>query len=657
MALHYKGKKIADAGFVINLSDRLDRRHNVDSVLRELEFDGYEFFDGFRFFDDEWRRYGCTQTFLNIFETALNSGYESIVIFEDDVKKMNSCSIEQMDKIFQNWELGSENFDVIALGTRPLQGSKIIQKNDYFGKITNSVCAHAFYYKKDFIEYIYNNLKEFKNPESKHYKVYIDEFINDSCSHEIVYKTPNKLFNIGITIPMIFTQGKSYSDNELSDQNYDGWIEDSFWAALNEGKNITTENESESVDHSITDQTNTVESNKTNIKIQEELLNSFVEKIDDQSKNINVLIQKVEDLTNKIKNIEEKNSNYKMFDNQNTETNYIETRPFSILGHKLADAGFYINLEESADRRENVQKQIEKYKITNLNLVRAERDPWHQSSATKSHRKVFEIAKEQNLDVIAVFEDDFQIYDDVYIGEKNINKDLSSFLEEFSPHIENEDWDIMCLGFNGKKFTLPATKYFSVNYKSTGGWGYLIKKRAYEHILNNFDYGRDMLAIDDIIPHMNYCGFKSMTANVQIVHHATGFISTLAPQGPVNYDSWIQGNYYNSTWGVLSKFTTFDETLQELYNTTEKTRNRYVVIENYDGNFDNLIKCIRNDEKLKRSLIVVKSGNLSDELIRSQNYTFSVEIFDLIYWDKFIDIYKTTMPQNYEIINYLEMKN
>jgi hypothetical protein len=166
-----------------------------------------------------------------------------------------------------------------------------------------------------------------------------------------------------------------------------------------------------------------------------------------------------------------------------------------------------------------------------------------------------------------------------------------------------------------------------------------------------------MLAIDDIIPYMNYCGFKSMTANVQIVHHATGFISTLAPQGPVNYDSWIQGNYYNSTWGVLSKFTTFDETLQELYNTTEKTRNRYVVIENYDGNFDNLIKCIRNDEKLKRSLIVVKSGNLSDELIRSQNYTFSVEIFDLIYWDKFIDIYKTTMPQNYEIINYLEMKN
>ena len=98
-----------------------------------------------------------------------------------------------------------------------------------------------------------------------------------------------------------------------------------------------------------------------------------------------------------------------MSNTQKQEINFKDKEPFSILGHKLADAGFYINLEESADRRENVQKQIEKYKITNLNLVRAERDPWHQSSATKSHRKVFEIAKEQNLDIIAVFEDDFQI--------------------------------------------------------------------------------------------------------------------------------------------------------------------------------------------------------------------------------------------------------
>jgi GR25 family glycosyltransferase involved in LPS biosynthesis len=498
------------------------------------------------------------------------------------------------------------------------------------------------------MEHLYENLKEFKNPDSKYYRVYIDEFINDSCSHEIIYKTPNKLFNVGVTIPMVFTQSKSYSDNEMSDQNYDEWIEDSFWQALNNGK-------SEHNNEIFEEQTNDIQKEKQ--QTIEMLTNSLTEQINNQSKDIDYLKETVQQLSNKVQTIEEEISKFKISNIQKQEINYKDKEPFSILGNKLADAGFYINLEESVDRRENVQKQIEKYKITNLNLVKADTDPLRQSSATKSHRKVFEIAKENNLDVIAVFEDDFQIYDDVYIGEKNINKDLSNFLQEFSQHITNEDWDIMCLGFNGKKFTLPATKYFSVNYKSTGGWGYLIKKRAYEYILDNFDYGRDMLAIDDIIPHMNYCGFKSMTANVQIVHHATGFVSTLSPQGPVNYDTWIQGNYYNCIWGALSKFTTFDETLQELCNDTEKTRNRYFVIENYDGNFDNLIKCIRNDEKLKRSLIVVKSGNLSDELIRSQNYTFSVEIFDLIFWDKFIDIYKTTMPQNFEVINYLEMKN
>lgn len=235
--LKYKDIVIADAGFVMNLPDRPDRRENVINVLNQLEITGWEFEDGVRFETEEWRRYGCTQSYLNIFKKAIDNNYDSIIVFEDDIKIANMINSEQIDKIFKQIKKKSRWYDFIALGTRPLQGSSIVKSSENFGTISNCLCTQAFLYKKKFIKHAYNKLKNYQDHTCEYYKVFIDEFINDSCSHEQIYKRPNKLFRAGITIPMMFTQLASYSDNEKNFMNYEGWIEDSFWAALNKGSN------------------------------------------------------------------------------------------------------------------------------------------------------------------------------------------------------------------------------------------------------------------------------------------------------------------------------------------------------------------------------------------------------------------------------------
>jgi hypothetical protein len=233
MSLTYKGLKIADAGFVINLPERIERKNSTDKLLSEIGFSGYNFFNGVKILDESWRVFGCTQAYINLFEIALKENYNNIIVFEDDIKLMNSINTSQIDSIFNTFSIHSKNYDVIALGTRPLPGSKIIKETENFGKIYNLLSTHSFFYKKNFISYLYNSLKNYKLPKTLHYNCIIDEFINDCCSHNFVLKNKNKIFNIGITIPMVFTQNNSYSDNEMCIQEYDNWMEECFWNALN----------------------------------------------------------------------------------------------------------------------------------------------------------------------------------------------------------------------------------------------------------------------------------------------------------------------------------------------------------------------------------------------------------------------------------------
>ena len=222
-----------------------------------------------------------------------------------------------------------------------------------------------------------------------------------------------------------------------------------------------------------------------------------------------------------------------------------------ILGIKISDKGYYINLPKSVDRVENVNQQILKYELKNLERIDALTDPWHQTSCTKSHRNVFEIAKSRNENVIAVFEDDFQIKDKIkyYRGEVDLLPTLKLVFND----LKNVEWDVLLLGCNPKSDIIPITKNLGIITQSTGGWAYIIKQNAYEYILNNFNYHSDRLAIDDILPLLNSRGFKTLTTIPMLVHHAVGFESTLQPKGLVNYDIWINGSWDKHYYNIIKQ--------------------------------------------------------------------------------------------------------
>ena len=220
----------------------------------------------------------------------------------------------------------------------------------------------------------------------------------------------------------------------------------------------------------------------------------------------------------------------------------IQSEKFSIKGVELADQGYFINLEKSTDRNTIMMEQIEKLDVKGLNRFEALTDPFIQYSCTKSHLEVFRQVLETDLESIVVFEDDAKILEEPYILKEKF--DLESLLKELKSDMDNVEWDVILLGCNPKSYLIPVTNTLSKVHKSTGGWAYIIKKRALEHIFKNSNYRRDLIAIDDWLPKLSESGFNVFASTPLIVHHGVGLVSTLQPSGPVNYTTWIDDNYY-----------------------------------------------------------------------------------------------------------------
>jgi GR25 family glycosyltransferase involved in LPS biosynthesis len=257
---------------------------------------------------------------------------------------------------------------------------------------------------------------------------------------------------------------------------------------------------------------------------------------------------------------------------------------FSILNTELTNKGFYINLKTSKDRTERVENQIEKFKIKNLERFEALTDPFRQYSCTKSHLSVFELAKNLNLETISVFEDDMDILENPYILNEKFN--LEDILKDLKLDMNSTEWDVILLGCNPKSYLIPETKTLSRVYKTTGGWAYLINKKAYEYILENSNYHRDLTAIDDWLPKLSEKNFKVFATTPLIVHHGKGLVSTLQPNGLVDYTRWIDDNYYQ----FLYEFKK-NESMELFVNEYSVERNITVVI---TGHFvDNFLHYLR----------------------------------------------------------------
>ena len=225
--VYYKNTKIADEAYVLNLPSRPDRREKVNSILTYLGFRGYKFYEAVKIENEELEKMGCTESELRILNQFLMGDSQDVIIFEDDLKLMSGVSEKELDEIFLNWEETKNQYDIVALGTKLLPRSVIIPQGKTHGSFKEMLCTQAFYYKREIAKHVVENLSNYTNPEHYLYKCTIDMFLND-CSNEqyrFRHNPEHKIFNFGITLPMIFVQDSDYSDLEKKHENYENMME------------------------------------------------------------------------------------------------------------------------------------------------------------------------------------------------------------------------------------------------------------------------------------------------------------------------------------------------------------------------------------------------------------------------------------------------
>ena len=236
--LYYKDIKIADVGYVINLPHRADRKESVIKLLNELEITGYEFIDGVILDDPKYRKMGCNAAYVNLFTKFLSTDAQNVIVFEDDIKLMNGVSKNEINAIFDNWDETISHYDVVGLGVKLLPRSEIKLNGKTHGSFEEMLCTQSLFYKRHFVEHWMTIMTEFLNPSSPFYMCAVDMFLNDSSceTYRFIHNDRHKKFDFGITVPMLFTQGPSFSDSEGRDQDYEDDMELAYWQSLNKNK-------------------------------------------------------------------------------------------------------------------------------------------------------------------------------------------------------------------------------------------------------------------------------------------------------------------------------------------------------------------------------------------------------------------------------------
>ncbi len=159
------------------------------------------------------------------------------------------------------------------------------------------------------------------------------------------------------------------------------------------------------------------------------------------------------------------NCNYKSNDN------FINT-------DRKIDAVIYINLENRIDRKELILKEFEKMNINNIYRIAAVPTPKNgHKGCCQSHILALELAKLNNWDIVAIFEDDFELNVSPEEYNRLINKAMKT-----------PKWDVIQLhGSNQEKKKDIDNEMYYLKH-ATCATGYIIKKEYYDTLLKLFKY-------------------------------------------------------------------------------------------------------------------------------------------------------------------------
>ena len=145
----------------------------------------------------------------------------------------------------------------------------------------------------------------------------------------------------------------------------------------------------------------------------------------------------------------------------------------------------YINLDSRPDRKEHVEKELDKIGIKEANRFKAIELANGALGCSMSHLKCIETAKKNNYDCVLICEDDIEFLDpNLFLTQ------IRAFLSS------NINWDVIIISGNNMLPYIPvnSTCIKVLNCQTTTG--YIVKSDYYDKLINNFKTGIQNLIKD-----------------------------------------------------------------------------------------------------------------------------------------------------------------
>lgn len=212
-----------DKIFIINLESRTDRKEEIINEMKKqnISEDKYEFFKAIRptIYDVfEWNSnfcrevlihvqpnnrqnyligcLGCLKSHRAVIKEAIDRDYKNILVFEDDTQ-----FIDNFEKIYNYSKQINNDYDMLYLAGSHLGKKEIVSEN--IMKIKGTHTTGSYLIKREAMEYMYNNIKNYNKEVDVFYAKDLQEKYNCYCVN-----------------PHITKQRDGYSDIQQSQVKY-----------------------------------------------------------------------------------------------------------------------------------------------------------------------------------------------------------------------------------------------------------------------------------------------------------------------------------------------------------------------------------------------------------------------------------------------------
>lgn len=226
----WKGIKIADAGFLINLDERTDRLLQSQEELIKNEITGVERFPAIKITKDDengWRIRGCTHSHIDILKKQIENNWDRVIIFEDDFY-FEVCTTRDYKFNENNIKFISESkFDCLFLGARLKEPTTFENENFLIPKSFNQ--THSYITSLKFAKFVIENFN-YLDKSSVVYGEQIDTFYSVLCTRDHwkmdnYFKDTEIIRNHDLKIfahhPILFNQRPSFSNITNKYESFD----------------------------------------------------------------------------------------------------------------------------------------------------------------------------------------------------------------------------------------------------------------------------------------------------------------------------------------------------------------------------------------------------------------------------------------------------